>query len=138
MAVSRAERVALLRAPMISGAAALAAFATLHVRDPHEPGSYGFCPFLAITGVPCPGCGGLRAVNHLTDGDWVAALSSNAMAVVLVLTAGIAWVVWTLRRATGDPARLIPVTATVPLIFLVAFLAFGVFRLTPVGVWFQP
>ena len=43
----------------------------LHLRDPHEQGSYGFCPFLALTGHPCPGLRGLRAVNDLTHGDVV-------------------------------------------------------------------
>ena len=42
-------------------------------------------PILAITGRPCPGCGGLRAVNDLTNGDVAGALSSNLMAVALVV-----------------------------------------------------
>ncbi len=48
----------------------------LHVRDPHEHGSWGLCPSAAM-GFYCPGCGGLRAVNDLTHGDVGAALSSN-------------------------------------------------------------
>lgn len=133
-----AGRLALLRAPVLTGAAGAAALTLLHVHDPHQEGSYGFCPFLAITGLPCPGCGGLRAVNHLTNGDWLAAVSSNAMAVVLVVAGGLAWVVWMVRRVRGSPVGYIPITATVPLVLLVAFLVFGVFRLTPAGAWFQP
>ena len=70
-----------MRAPLIAGAAGLAAFALLHFRDPHVEGAYGFCPFLVLTGQPCPGCGGLRAVNLLTRGEVAAAVSSNLFAV---------------------------------------------------------
>ncbi len=71
----------------------------LATRDPHRHGSYGVCPLLALTGLFCPFCGGLRAVNDLTRGHFVAALSSNALlvlalpfvAVVVVLTLGSRW-----------------------------------------------
>ena len=55
------DRATLLRDPALVGAVGVAAAALLHFRDPHGTGSYGFCPFLALTGKPCPGCGGLRA-----------------------------------------------------------------------------
>ncbi|MPZ97381.1 MAG: DUF2752 domain-containing protein, partial [Propionibacteriales bacterium] len=58
----RADRWSRLALPLLSGAAVLAAVAVLHVRDPHASGSYGFCPWLALTGTYCPACGGLRAV----------------------------------------------------------------------------
>lgn len=54
----------------------------LHYRDPHVAGSWGQCPSAAV-GIYCPGCGGLRAVHHLTNGDVGAAFSSNAAVVVL-------------------------------------------------------
>ena len=49
----------------------------LHVRDPHDSGSWGYCPWLMLTGTYCPACGGLRAVNDLTRGDVAGAASSN-------------------------------------------------------------
>lgn len=54
----------------------------VHLRDPHQHGSWGLCPLYALTGIYCPGCGGMRAVNDVTNGNLRAAISSN----VLVLT----------------------------------------------------
>jgi hypothetical protein len=73
---SRWRRV---EAPLQVAVALLAASVALHLRDPHRTGSWGFCPWLALTGTYCPGCGGLRAVNDLTHGDVAAAASSNLL-----------------------------------------------------------
>ncbi|MFR9726453.1 DUF2752 domain-containing protein [Streptomyces sp. MS19] len=50
--------------------------------DPHEPGHYPPCPVLALTGLHCPGCGGLRSVHALTHGAPLAALHANALVVL--------------------------------------------------------
>ena len=75
----RAQRLA---APL--GAAALVAVATaaLAVRDPHRPGSWGWCPTRVLTHLDCPACGSLRAVHDLTQLDLGAAASSNLLLVV--------------------------------------------------------
>jgi hypothetical protein len=39
------------------------------------------CPLRLLTGLACPGCGGLRAVSDLTNGDVLAAASSNLLLV---------------------------------------------------------
>jgi len=136
---SAASRLHAVRAPALLGAAGLGLAALLRMRDPHVSGSYGFCPFRSLTGLPCPGCGGLRAVNDLTRGDLVAAASSNAMAVLLVVAAFVLWVVWTARRAAGDSgAALVRVTTVGALAVLAAFVAFGVLRVTPWGAWLAP
>ncbi|EFQ84299.1 hypothetical protein HMPREF0063_11015 [Aeromicrobium marinum DSM 15272] len=132
------SRAALLRAPVLLGAGGLLGAAALHVRDPHESGSWGYCPFLLLTGLPCPGCGGMRAVNDLTHGDVVGALGSNAMAVALVAFLAISWLVWTARRARGHDVPLVPVRPRGATVAFVVVLAFGVFRLTPWGVGLQP
>ncbi len=63
----------------------------LHLRDPHQQGSWGFCPWLLLTGTYCPGCGGLRAVNDLTHGDVLAAASSNLLLVLGAPAVGVLW-----------------------------------------------
>ena len=63
-------------------AALAAATLALHVRDPHVTHSWGVCPLYALTGIYCPGCGGLRGVNDLTDGHLGAAASSNLLLVL--------------------------------------------------------
>lgn len=132
------RRAGLLRDPLLVGAAGIGALALLRVHDPHQPGSYGFCPFLLLTGHPCPGCGGLRAMNNLTHGDLAGALSSNAMAVVLLAVMGVAWIVWFHRRRRGRAVPLLAFNSPVLWGLVIAFFVFGVLRWTPWGAWFLP
>lgn len=127
-----------MRTPLIAGAAGLATFTLLRVRDPHVDGAYGFCPFLLLTGQPCPGCGGLRAVNLLTRGEVVAAVSSNLFAVGLVLIAVVSWAVWLGRRARGIPTRYLTWSARTVTVLGVIAAVFGLARLTPWGAWLAP
>jgi hypothetical protein len=128
----------LFRAPAVLGMAGAGALVVLHLRDPHESGSYGFCPFLAVTGHPCPGCGGLRAVNELTHGDIMGALSSNLLAVGLLALLTVAWAAWVVRRARGSDDRMPVVRDRTLVLVLVVALAFGVLRNTPWGAWLAP
>src|SRR5262245_56166878 len=91
--------------PLLLATGLLFAVALLHVRDPHQSGSYGFCPWLLLTGTYCPGCGGLRAVNDLTDGHIGAALSSNVLVVTLIPVAVLAWALWVRARWRGQPLQ---------------------------------
>jgi hypothetical protein len=95
---SRRERVT---APLLVAGAVLGASVVLHLRDPHQSGSYLFCPWLLLTGTYCPGCGGLRAVNDLTRGDLTAALSSNALFVGSVPLVLLLWARWLRDRWRG-------------------------------------
>jgi hypothetical protein len=110
----------------------------LRLRDPHQHGSWGFCPSAAM-GVYCPGCGGLRAVNDLTHGQVGAAASSNllliaAMPVVVFLLGRWFLDVWT-GRTRAHSARLAGWSTAVA---LVAMAAFTVARNLPVGAWLAP
>ena len=110
----------------------------LHLRDPHESGSWGFCPSAAM-GLYCPGCGGLRAVNDLTHGDVGAALSSNILVTLLIPVVSLALLVWALRRWQGrtaelDGARITKATATTQK----ATVAFAVVRNLSFGAWLAP
>lgn len=84
------------------GAVALAATAYLALVDPNDPGHYPLCPTKALTGLDCPGCGGLRAVHSLARLDLVGAIDHNAFVVLVVLPAAIAiWVAWLVREWRG-------------------------------------
>ena len=131
-------RSRLLRDPVVAGIAGVAAATLLHVRDPPVDGSYGSCPFLELTGRPCPGCGGLRAVSALTHGDVVGALNSNALAVALVAVLALAWATWAVRRARGTDARMLLLSDHALVLVLVAAVAFGVIRNTPWGAGLAP
>ncbi|RLV55887.1 DUF2752 domain-containing protein [Aeromicrobium phragmitis] len=133
-----ASRGRLLRGPLLAGLGGAAALTLLHLRDPHDSGSYGYCPYLLLTGHPCPGCGGLRAVNLVTNGDWVGALSSNAMAVGLLAFLAGAWLLWLVRRVGGSDAPFLKPTTAWAWAFLAVALVFGIARLTPQGAWLAP
>jgi len=107
---SRAARTA---AAVVTGLAGAAGLAAVALRDPHVPGSWGTCPVLALTGLPCPGCGGLRATSDLLGGRPLEALGSNALAVVLVLGAVAVWAVWALAAVRGRPSPVPRLVAAV-------------------------
>lgn len=110
----------------------------LHLRDPHQGGSWGYCPSAAL-GFWCPGCGGLRAVNDLTNGDVGAAASSNLLFIVLLPFIVFLLGRWTVDRWVGrerEPdARLVTIGT---LTLCVVALAFAVARNLPAGSWLAP
>jgi hypothetical protein len=137
-AAPRLARGRRMAAPALTiGGLALATLA-LHVRDPHDSGSWGYCPSAAL-GLYCPGCGGLRAVNDLTHGQVGAALSSNLLVAVLVPVAAVLLAVWAVDRWRGR-TRTIPWRVLQPGVyaFVGVLLAFTVFRNTGAGAWFAP
>lgn len=127
-----------LAAPVGVAAVAVTAAAVLHFRDPHSAGSYGVCPMYALTGLWCPACGGLRAVNDLTNLDLGAAVSSNILIVPFVAVLVIAWIGWAVRRWKGTRDRMIVLRPTVTIVVLGVLVAFTVVRNTPWGSWLAP
>ena len=127
-----------MAAPLaVAGSVGLATLA-LHVRDPHEQGSWGICPTAAL-GFWCPGCGGLRAVNDLTHGDLLAAASSNLAFVVALpfLVAG--FLVWSHGRWRGRSRSFDwPATQALVLVVLALLAVFTVVRNLPTGAWLAP
>ncbi|HEX2145858.1 MAG TPA: DUF2752 domain-containing protein [Glycomyces sp.] len=63
--------------------------------DPSQAGSYPTCPFLAITGWHCPGCGSLRMIHALAHGDLLDALSMNLFAVAMLPLLAFWFLRWT-------------------------------------------
>lgn len=132
----RASRGRLLVTPLAVATTIGAATLALHFRDPHEQGSWGGCPFLAVTGLPCPGCGGLRAVNDLTHFDVVAAASSNLYFVASIPLLVFGWLVWVRRAWAGQ--RVDGPSTSLVVTMLVLLLVFWIARLTPWGAWLAP
>lgn len=124
-------------APAITVGGLAAATAALHFRDPHSSGSYGYCPS-ALLGISCPGCGGLRAVNDLTNLQLADAASSNllfVLALPLILFALVRWVgdEWRGVTRTTRPERMWLATTGV----VIALVVFTVLRNLP-GSWLAP
>ena len=65
-------------------AAGLAGAALLYRFSPQEYSFYPRCPFYAVTGHLCPGCGATRAIAELVHGHVAAALHLNAAVTLLV------------------------------------------------------
>jgi len=132
---SRSER---LRAPLWSIVGLAAATAALHVRDPHVHGSWGLCPLYATTGIYCPGCGGLRGVNDLTDGHVWQAASSNLLLVLAIPFALVVLGRWTYAAWTGrDVAAVPPMSRAVKTGLILLVVAFTLVRNVP-GSWLAP
>ncbi|HYN74939.1 MAG TPA: DUF2752 domain-containing protein [Candidatus Limnocylindria bacterium] len=126
-AVVAGRRVA---GPLAVAAAAVAGAALLALVDPGQPGHYPLCPFRAVTGLDCPGCGTLRAVHELATGHPLAALDQNALAVLVLPALLLAWASW-LRRSWRGSARPAPHAPWVPVTVLVVVLVWWVVRNLP-------
>ncbi|MFF3611088.1 DUF2752 domain-containing protein [Streptomyces sp. NPDC002580] len=118
-------------------AAVVGAFAYVAAVDPNEPGHYPVCPLLRVTGLYCPGCGGLRSAHAFAHGDLATALTDNALAVGGYLLFAVLWAVWVIRAVRGRPLRLDlgPVRLWSAGALL---LVFTVVRNLPSGGWLHP
>ncbi|MDR2955429.1 MAG: DUF2752 domain-containing protein [Prevotella sp.] len=52
--------------------------------SPEEASFFPKCPFYAITGLQCPGCGSQRAIHHLLHFDLKNAFLSNSLLVIAI------------------------------------------------------
>jgi hypothetical protein len=91
--------------PVGVGVAAVALLGCLAVRDPNEAGAYPLCPFRAITGWDCPGCGSLRGLHALAVGDLRIMADQNLLLLVAVPFIVWRYAAWVRRRGLGLPAR---------------------------------
>jgi hypothetical protein len=123
--------------PLVVAALVVAGTVALHLRDPHDSGSWGYCPYKLLTGMDCPGCGSLRAVNDLTRGHLVEAASSNLLFVLMAPVAVAMWAAWARRSWRGLPrpthsARAARAAWSAAAVVTVLF---TVLRNTPWGSW---
>jgi hypothetical protein len=132
---SRAER---MRSPLATLGGLAAATLALHVRDPHVTHSWGVCPLYALTGLYCPGCGGLRGVNDLTNGHVAQAASSNLLLVVFAPVAIVLLLRWTYASWRGQEVRVVPpVPRWLSTSLILLAVVFTVVRNLP-GSWLAP
>ncbi len=126
--VSQRRAVFLTALPLLAAGAAI-----LFHFDPNGNGSgvYPACPFRALTGYYCPGCGSARGLHALMHGDLAAAFGYNPLMVlslplVLYWMLSQAWLAW-----KGTPLPMPKMSgATVQGIFF-AIILFGVLRNIP-------
>jgi hypothetical protein len=124
-----AARAGTPRAPLAVGATVAVGVVVVALHDPHVSGSYGICPLVALTGLWCPMCGGLRATHDLARGDVAGAWGMNPLWVLIAPLLVLAWSRWFVAARRGRPVPSLPSAA--PWILLGAVLLFGVLRNLP-------
>ncbi|WP_246136289.1 DUF2752 domain-containing protein [Leekyejoonella antrihumi] len=126
-----------IRDPLLFGTGVAGAAGVLHFMSPNHPGHYPGCPLLALTGLYCPFCGGLRSVADLTHGDVSGAFARNPL-VPLALAAGLVlWARWLVTAMQGRPVRpqLGPGGNRLVLVLAVTFM---ILRNIPGWTWLSP
>jgi hypothetical protein len=99
-----------------------------------EPGKSGFfpaCPFRALTGFTCPGCGSTRGLHRLLHGDVVAAFEFNPLMVLSLPFLIYALLRYTNAAVRGRPINTNHLNAKYIWGLLVVILSFWVYRNTP-------
>ncbi len=123
--LNRPLTVALIWVSLIAGAIYVFVF------EPGKSGIFLSCPFRALTGFTCPGCGGTRGLHHLLHGDPIAAFQLNPLFVValpFLLYALIRYSDSVIRQRPLTPNQLKPKYIW---ILFVTVLSFWIFRNTP-------
>lgn len=108
VAIAQAKQARLRRIawPMVGVGTLIAATAYIGAVDPNAPGHYPICPLKYVSGIDCPGCGGLRCVHSLAHGDIASAVDHNLLA-VLMLPLFVIWGAVALRRRwTGETVQI--------------------------------
>ena len=117
--------------PVATAAAAAAGAALIRRRDPSVAGWYPRCPFQALTGLDCPGCGSLRGTHALLHGALLSAVSHNLLLVPGALLLLWLWVVWATDASTGRHLPTLRATPLVTAILVGTVLVFTVARNLP-------
>lgn len=114
-------------------AAVVSAAGYVALVDPNRPGHYPTCPFLAITGYYCPGCGSLRMVHALTHGHIAEAFGRNALAFLTLPVLAYLWVRWAGAAWRHRPLQARALQPWAIIIFAVVSVVFWIVRNLPMG-----
>jgi hypothetical protein len=93
------------------------------------------CPFHALTGLDCPGCGSTRALGALVRLDPAAAFDHNVLAPVALVVLAVAWVRWMRAAWGGRPTRDVIRGPAAVVAVGVAVVAFAVVRNLEAASW---
>lgn len=104
----------------------------LYCIDPIRSNLYAPCPFYALTGFYCPGCGSLRALHQLLHGHYTAALDLNPLMVLSLPFLVFALISHALHRRGGCFSVRPPARAFWIWSLLGVIIAFWIFRNIPV------
>ena len=123
--------------PAVTAVGAAGFVLVAHLVDPNQAGNYPTCPWLAVTGTFCPGCGTLRATHALSEGHVVEALQRNPLAVAAFVVMILGFARWTRRQWRGE-VRMTAAPAWVLYGMFWVIMAFWVARNIPGWTWLSP
>ena len=106
--------------------------AALAVRDPADSGLFPPCPFLALTGLQCPGCGALRGLHQLLNGQLLAALDLNIVMVLALPFLAYSFLSMLALDVTGHRPPTVFVRPAWIWLLLIGIMLFWVLRNVPV------
>lgn len=119
--------------PAVALAGAVAVVAYVGAVDPAEPGHYPTCPFLALTGYYCPGCGTLRMVHAAVHGHLGEAFGRNPLTFAFVPLLGYLWARWAVCSLRGRPMGSVLFRPVAAWALVAVVLAFWLLRNLPIG-----
>jgi hypothetical protein len=99
--------------------------------DPATSAIFPPCPFRALTGLRCPGCGTLRALHQLLHGNLLAALRLNPLMVLSLPFLAYGLLDEVVYQASGYRLRRARIGAGAIWLLLVVILAFWGLRNIP-------
>ena len=102
-----------------------------YLLDPSSSDLYPPCPFLALTGFYCPGCGTLRGLHQLARGHPLAALDLNPLMMLLLPFVAYFLASRVMLAVTGRPLRTFFVRPAVIWTLLGVILLYWLLRNTP-------
>lgn len=105
----------------------------LYVADPAVSHIFPPCPFHALTGLYCPGCGSLRGLHQLLHGHLAAALGFNPLMVIMLPFVTHSLTSIFLRSATGRSLPSVSVSHRWIALLPVLVIAYWVLRNIPVA-----
>ena len=111
--------------------AAIPCVAILFTFNPANPGLFPSCPFRALTGFHCPGCGTLRGLHQLLHGHLMEAFSFNPLMVLFLPFLGYALVSNAVFSAGGRSLPGFRLPATGIWLLLAAIILFWILRNVP-------
>lgn len=113
----------------VAAVAMLLMLVVLYVVSPEQAAWLPRCPFKALTGLNCPGCGFQRAVHALLHGRVAAAWHYNPfLFVALPFVALLAVVEWLMHEPRRERWRLVLEGRTAVALYITLYLLWGVVR----------
>ena len=111
--------------------AALPCLAILFTLNPADSSLFPPCPFRALTGFYCPGCGTLRGLHQLLNGHLLESLSFNPLMVLFLPLIGYAFMSDAVFSAGGRRLPGIRLPATGIWLLLGAIILYWILRNVP-------